>query len=227
MVVLHYTAMRSLDAAADRLCDPAFEVSAHYLIGAGGQILRLVPEHLRAWHAGAGQWGQVTDVNSHSIGIELDNTGQTPFAAAQMRALEHLLPGILHRWSIPPERVIGHSDMAPRRKSDPGPRFDWARLARQGLAVALPPGFFWPRIRPPEAPEPATGTPLNRTPDPTKLHDTLTRIGYAPDLDPATALNAFRLRFRPQASGPADADDARAADYIATHFPVDRGADRA
>ena len=216
MVVLHYTAMSGLEAAADRLCDPAFEVSAHYLIGRCGRVLRLVPEELRAWHAGAGRWGAVTDVNSRSIGIELDNDGQSPFAGPLMDALEALLPGILARHRIPPERVIAHSDMAPGRKADPGPRFDWARLARQDLAVALPPGFFWPQIppaeRPPSPPDPAAAD----------LGAALAAIGYAPDLAPDLALAAFRLRFRPGARGPADAADLAAARHVARHFPVDQ-----
>lgn len=202
MVVLHYTAMASAEAAADRLCDPAYEVSAHYLIGPDGAVLRLVPEALRAWHAGAGRWGGVTDVNSRSIGIELANTGRTPFAAAQMTALEQLLSDVLARWQILPERVIAHSDMAPARKVDPGPRFDWRRLALQGLSI-------WP-------------DPAQEALSDLSLADALTTIGYAPDLDPALALAAFRLRFRPWAKGPARAEDLAAARNLAHRFPLDR-----
>lgn len=139
MVVLHFTAMSSAKAALDRLCDPGIEVSAHYLISETGQIWQMVDEDKRAWHAGTGNWGAVTDVNSRSVGIELANTGDCPFPEPQMAALEYLLAGIMDRWNIPPERIIGHSDMAPERKQDPGPRFDWQRLARQGLAV-------WPEV---------------------------------------------------------------------------------
>ena len=135
MVVLHYTAMESAGAALDRLCEENVEVSAHYLICETGRIWQLVDEEMRAWHAGAGRWGDVVDVNSRSIGIELANTGTQPFAEPQMAALEALLRGIVDRWSVRPERVIGHSDMAPGRKGDPGPRFDWRRLALQGLSV--------------------------------------------------------------------------------------------
>lgn len=137
MVVLHYTAMESAAAARERLCDPAAEVSAHYLIAADGEVAALVPEERRAWHAGVARWGAVTDVNSHSIGIELANRGDEPFAEAQMRALEGLLAEMLPRWRIVPERVVGHACIAPGRKVDPGPRFDWRRLALQGLAVWL------------------------------------------------------------------------------------------
>ena len=145
MVVLHYTGMDSAEAALARLCDPGPEVSAHYLIAEDGRIWRLVAEEMRAWHAGVSRWGEVEDVNSHSIGIELANPGHElgypPFAAPQMAALETLLTGIQERWSIPPERVVGHEHVAPGRKIDPGERFDWARLARQGLAC-------WPIIDP-------------------------------------------------------------------------------
>ncbi|MBB3993475.1 N-acetylmuramoyl-L-alanine amidase [Sulfitobacter undariae] len=135
MVVIHYTAMRDADSALQRLCDPDAEVSAHYLIGAQGDVIQMVDEVARAWHAGAGEWGGVDDINSRSIGIELDNRGNHPFSAPQVEALEVLLRGIMTRWDIRPDSVIGHSDMAPGRKTDPGPYFDWARLERQGLAA--------------------------------------------------------------------------------------------
>jgi N-acetylmuramoyl-L-alanine amidase len=95
----------------------------------------MVEEDMRAWHAGAGRWGAVDDVNSRSIGIELANPGDTPYPEPQMAVLERLLPDLLARWGISPARVIAHSDMAPERKFDPGPRFDWRRLARLGLSV--------------------------------------------------------------------------------------------
>lgn len=202
--MIHYTAMQTAAAALDRLTDPLAEVSAHYLIAEDGTVMALVPEDLRAWHAGAGGWGGVSDVNSRSIGIELANPGAAPFAAPQMAALESLLDGILTRWSIPPERVIGHSDMAPLRKADPGPRFDWRRLALAGLSV-------WP-------------DPLDTEPDaafPAFL-SSLGRFGYDPGLPPETALRAFRLRFRPWATGPLDPVDAGLAHDLARRFPVDR-----
>jgi N-acetylmuramoyl-L-alanine amidase len=199
MVVLHYTGMATAEDALDRLCDPAAEVSAHYLITETGTTYGLVPEEARAWHAGAGRWGAVTDVNSRSIGIELANPGNHPFPAPQMAALESLLSGVLARHAIPPARVIAHSDMAPARKCDPGPRFDWRRLALQGLSV-------WPAASPgPHEP----------------LADNLARIGYDPALPPDLALAAFRLRFRPWAQGAADAVDAALAHDLAARFPVD------
>ncbi len=194
LIVIHYTGMTDAASARDRLCDPAAEVSAHWLIHEDGTPEPLVPEDRRAWHAGAGSWRGQEDVNSRSIGIEIANPGDRPFAAAQMDALELLLGRIMARWSIGPDGVIGHSDMAPGRKIDPGPRFDWARLARQGLAIR--PATLG-RVRP--------------------LADSLTAIGY-PETDPGTRLAAFRLRFRPGAAGPEDATDRRLADAAATAF---------
>ncbi|MCC5970665.1 MAG: N-acetylmuramoyl-L-alanine amidase [Pararhodobacter sp.] len=193
LVVLHYTQMPSVQSALARLCSPKAQVSAHYLIGADGQIWQLVTEAMRAWHAGAGNWRGQGDINSRSIGIELDNDGDSPFAAAQMLALERLLPGVLARWNIPPEGVIAHSDMAPARKSDPGPRFDWRRLARLGLSV-------WP------APGGSADAPLDTS---------LTTLGYPP-VAPALRLAAFRLRFRPSHDGPEDAMDRACADALVT-----------
>lgn len=204
LIVLHYTAMASTAEAKDRLCDPAFEVSAHYLISEQGTVLPLVPEDLRAWHAGAGAWGGVTDINSRSIGIEMANTGNTPFSAAQMDALEALMRGIMARWRIPPERVIGHSDMAPGRKIDPGPRFDWRRLARQGLSV-------WP----------ATDAAAQTAPDQGAFMAAARAFGYTYSTDPALVLHALRLRFRPCATGPLNAADMGLMLALAHAFPVD------
>ncbi|WP_151720312.1 N-acetylmuramoyl-L-alanine amidase [Gemmobacter serpentinus] len=207
LVVIHYTAMASCAEAEARLCDAQAEVSAHYLISERGDILPLVPEELRAWHAGAGSWGACSDVNSRSIGIELANRGTEPFAEAQMAALERLLADILHRWQIPPERVIGHSDMAPARKSDPGPRFDWRRLALAGLAV-------WP------ADEVAADTAQGLAADARAFTEDARAFGYG-DLTPDLVLAAFRQRFRPWATGPQDAQDAALIADLAARFPVD------
>ncbi|MGC8203684.1 N-acetylmuramoyl-L-alanine amidase [Aliiroseovarius sp. PTFE2010] len=185
LIVLHYTAMQTAEDAIARLCDPHAEVSAHYVICPQGRITQLVDERHRAWHAGAGAWGDVTDVNSASIGIELANRGDHPFAEAQFAALEWLLPHIMDRWDITPRGVIGHSDVAPGRKADPGARFDWQRLARRGLAV-------WP----------AGGSAVKDTGE--DMDAALKRAGYTADVDPDTRLAAFRLRFRPGGTGPAD-----------------------
>ena len=191
MIVLHYTAMLSAEAACARLCDPEFEVSAHYLIGRCGTVFQLVDEEMRAWHAGAGQWGDITDVNSRSIGIELDNDGVSPFSAPLMDALEGLMPGIMARWDIPAANVIGHSDMAPGRKCDPGARFDWARLVCGGLAIG--------------------SAGVGDAVDEAAFGAALDRLGY-PACDPETRLAAFRLRHNQGARGPLNGTDcARAA----------------
>ena len=204
IIVLHYTAMGRADAALKRLCDPDVEVSAHYLIGTCGTVWQMVEEHSRAWHAGAGQWGDICDVNSRSVGIELDNTGHHPFPDPQMRALEALMGGIMTRWRIPPQRVIAHSDMAPARKCDPGPRFDWARLARLGLSV-------WPKV------SAVRGDFVQNA----------RRFGYPMNPDDGAqaadlALQAFRQRFRPWANGPLDDTDRALMADLAARYPVDQ-----
>lgn len=186
IIVIHYTAMASCAEARARLCDPQTEVSAHWLVSEDGAVEALVDEAARAWHAGAGHWAGLSDINSHSIGIELANRGDHPVPEPQMAALESLLRGIVARWAISPARVIGHSDMAPARKADPGPRFDWRRLALQGLVA-------WPM---PAGVPPGAG-----------LRDLAAAAGYDPALDDALLLTAFRLRFRPWARGPQDATD--------------------
>jgi len=198
LIVLHYTAMADCDAALRVLCSPEREVSAHYLIGRDGAVVALVDEAMRAWHAGAGSWRGRGDVNSRSIGIELDNDGATPFTAALMDALDTLLPGILARWSIPPEGVIGHSCMAPGRKIDPGPRFDWQRLARAGLAV-------WPATR--------KAAPV----DPDRFRADAWAFGF-PDVAEDLLLTSTRLRFRPGARGPLDGRDCAIMAEMAARF---------
>ena len=180
-VVVHYTAMASAQAALERLCDPVAEVSAHYLIGADGSLWQMVAEADRAWHAGAGSWKGLRDINSRSIGIELDNNGSVAFPEPLMARLEGLLEGILRRWSIPAEHVIGHSDMAPGRKIDPGPLFDWPRLAARGLAAARP--------------VPVAG-PLSA------FRARAEAVGYCADIDDEALLEAVRLRWRPEGTGP-------------------------
>jgi N-acetylmuramoyl-L-alanine amidase len=198
IVVLHHTVL-PCEAALDRLCDPAAEVSAHWLIDRMGETYALVDEAQRAWHAGTGAWGAVTDVNSRSIGVELEGDG-ADFPERQMEALRSLLTGVLERHGIPPARVIAHSDMAPGRKHDPGPAFDWPGLAAAGLSV-------WPERR--EA-------------VPESADDALVRFGYPASVAPELRLAAFRLRFRPAASGLADTTDAGLAADLAARFPVDR-----
>jgi len=201
LVVIHYTAMTSCAAAMRALCDPAREVSAHYLIGRDGVSHALVPEEKRAWHAGAGEWRGRGDINSRSIGIELDNDGFSPFSAPQMDALEELLEGVLSRWSIPANGVIGHSDMAPGRKIDPGPRFDWQRLARRGLSI-------WPDRAAPKQ-------------EPAQFARDARAFGY-PEIEGDLLLATFRKRFRPWAKGPLDETDSGVMKNLAQRFGIDR-----
>ena len=168
MLVLHYTGMRTAEAALRRLCDPQAEVSAHYLIDEDGTVLQLVEEARRAWHAGQGYWAGESDINSGSIGIELVNPGHAfgyrAFPEAQMQALEGVCLEILARQPIPAHRVLGHSDVAPDRKEDPGELFDWSRLARAGIGI-------WPERRP--MPDRYTAGSMAET------QHGLSRLGYA------------------------------------------------
>ena len=183
MVVLHYTGMKTAGEAIDRLCDPEAKVSAHYCIDEEGMVTQLVPEDKRAWHAGKSYWRGITDVNSASVGIELANPGHEwgyrPFPEAQMLALMPLLADIVDRHGVLPANVVGHSDIAPARKADPGELFDWPRLAR--LRLALP-------------------TPKARMrllyDNPGAFYLALERFGY--DIaDGHAAVRAFERRFRP------------------------------
>jgi len=183
MVVLHYTGMQTAAEALERMCDPAAEVSAHYMIDEDGTVTRLVDEEKRAWHAGRSRWRGVTDINSASIGIEMVNPGHEwgyrPFSDEQMEALVPLLAAIVKRHNVPRANVVGHSDIAPARKADPGELFDWDLLARLRLAL----------------PKPKLSMRL--------LYDNegafflaLERFGY--DItDPEAAVRAFERRWRP------------------------------
>ena len=192
MLVLHYTGMPSAAAALERLCDPQARVSAHYLVEEDGTIWRLVAEARRAFHAGVSYWQGDTDLNRLSIGIEIVNPGHEwgyrPFPAAQMTAVEELCRAIVARHPIPPHRVVGHSDIAPDRKSDPGELFDWPRLARAGIGL-------WPLPRPQA--EAGRGRGVGIVQRTAALAD-LARIGYPVAVGSEdVALAAFQRRFRP------------------------------
>lgn len=182
MLVLHYTGMQSARAALARLCDPAAEVSSHYLIAEDGLVWQLVGEDRCAWHAGVSSWRGATDINARSIGIELANPGHDhgspPFPALQMAALAELCEGILARHPIPARNVVGHSDIAPERKRDPGEMFEWDRLAELGIGL-WPHGVPGDDTRPAEIPA-----------------DLLTSIGYGRWSSAATIAAAQR-RWRP------------------------------
>ncbi|MGD9537205.1 MAG: N-acetylmuramoyl-L-alanine amidase [Alphaproteobacteria bacterium] len=198
VLVLHYTDMPSAGDALQRLCDPGAEVSAHYLIDEDGTTYRLVEEARRAWHAGRSRWRGIEGINAVSIGIELQNPGHShgyrPFPAVQMAALAGLASGILARQPIPPRNVVGHSDIAPERKLDPGELFDWPGLAARGVGL-------WP--------DPAADhdiAPLregDQGPRVAGLHAALARYGYGlgpgDRFDPSTTavVQAFQRHFRP------------------------------
>lgn len=182
LIVLHHTEMDSAEGALRVLSagDPERRVSAHYLIGADGRLYQLVSEQDRAWHAGAAHWGGIEDLNSASIGIELDNDGSAPFAEAQIQTLLRLLRDITQRLSIPPQLIVGHGDIAPTRKHDPSALFPWSRLAEAGFGL-------WPRAARTAAPAGFDRWAALRT------------IGY--DLrDPAAAQRAFHRHYRGQDS---------------------------
>ncbi len=189
LIVLHQTEMRSADEALVVLRDPRRRdpVSAHYLIAADGGIRQLVAEGDRAWHAGASRWGGRADLNSASIGIELDNDGVAPFTDAQIRALLTLLADVTSRWGIARDQIVAHGDVAPTRKVDPGPHFPWARLAAAGFGA-------WPRAD--RAPAPPGFDPWLA----------LRLVGY--DLaDPRAASRAWHRHFRGTEEEGFDAED--------------------
>lgn len=195
MLVLHYTGMKSAEAALARLCDPAAQVSAHYMIDGDGSVQRLVPEDRRAWHAGVAYWRGHNDVNSRSIGIELVNPGHDHgycvFPEEQMVVLTELATAILARHPIPPRNVIGHSDIAPDRKTDPGELFDWQRLAAAGIGL-------WPG---------------EGDADIADIPEMLSLYGYDPGNE--AALAAFQRHFRPaRIDGQPDAECARLLDGL-------------
>lgn len=139
MLVLHYTGMKTAAAAIERLCDPAAKVSAHYVVEEDGTIVQLVDEQKRAWHAGISYWRGQRSLNDSSVGIEIVNPGHEwgyrAFPHEQMAAVRDLCLGIIHRHSIPARNVVGHSDIAPNRKQDPGELFDWRYLAEAGMGL--------------------------------------------------------------------------------------------
>lgn len=180
VLVLHYTGMRSADEALRRLCDPAAQVSAHYMVDEDGTAYQLVEEEMRAWHAGVSHWRGRDNINDVSIGIEIVNPGHEfgyrPFPPAQMEAIAALSRDILARHPIPARNVVAHSDIAPTRKEDPGELFDWAWMAAQGVGM-------WP-----EPSNAVPGVPQEK----------LGEYGYPMENMEKTML-AFQRRFRPSA----------------------------
>ncbi|WP_152984033.1 MULTISPECIES: N-acetylmuramoyl-L-alanine amidase [Stenotrophomonas] len=202
LIVIHFTEQHSVQQSLDTLRsrNSGGPVSAHYLIGADGRNYQLVSDERRAWHAGSGSWGSFTDLNSASIGIELDNDGKSPFAEAQIQSLLVLLEDLCTRLRIPRSQIIGHQDLAPTRKPDPGPLFPWKRLAEAGFGR-------WPAADAPPAPDgfdPWTALRL---------------IGYPLD-DRAATVRAFRNHFRGQGGSELDAEDLRILHALASRDPA-------
>jgi N-acetylmuramoyl-L-alanine amidase len=207
MIVLHYTGMPTADEALARLRDPQAKVSSHYLVEEDGRVLRLVAEERRAWHAGVSFWRGERDINGRSIGVELVNPGHEfgyrPFPDVQMAATIALLGDIRGRWTIEDARILGHSDVAPARKTDPGELFPWKRLAEAGHGLWV-------------EPDPAPGLPLGEGEEGAgvfALQAGFTRLGYdcAPsgryDSGTATIARAFQRHWRPaQVDGVADGE---------------------
>lgn len=191
VIVVHYTEQESVAQSLKtlRTRNSGGRVSSHYLVGDDGTIYQLVADDHRAWHAGAGSWGTMHELNSTSIGIEIDNNGIEPFSEPQVQGLLRLLEDLTARHHIPKTEVIGHSDLAPGRKIDPGPLFPWKRLADAGFGI-------WPA---PDAPPPPPGfDPINA----------LRLIGYATD-DLEATIHSYRMRFRGDNAKQLDAEDLR------------------
>lgn len=189
LIVVHYTDQESVTRSLDtlRTHNSDGRVSAHYLIGKDGALFQLVADEHRAWHAGGGRWGTITDVNSASIGIELDNDGATPFPQPQIETLLRLLDDLSSRHGIPRTQVIGHADMAPTRRRDPGPLFPWKQLADAGYGT-------WPDTD--AGPVPEHFDPMLA----------LRLLGYPVDA-PSAAIRAYRMRYRGDEADVLDAQD--------------------
>jgi N-acetylmuramoyl-L-alanine amidase len=196
MLVLHYTGMPTAEGALARLCDPEAKVSAHYTIDRDGTVFVHVPEDRRAWHAGASFWAGRDRVNDRSIGIELVNPGHefgyVPFTEEQIGALTQLGREILARHPIPATRVLGHSDVAPARKTDPGELFPWQRLAEAGIGL-------WPS--PPTCGEVDLAKPNRVGGGVDAVAQSLSRFGYGVpplvEVPLETVIAAFQRHFRP------------------------------
>jgi len=220
MLLLHYTGVATAAGAIDWLARPESKVSCHYVVDEDGLVTQMVAENRRAWHAGLSVWGGETDINSRSIGIEIQNPGHglgyTEFPPAQLRAVVALCRDILARNAIPAARVLGHSDVAPLRKADPGEKFPWAALAEAGIGL-------W--VDPPEGTGdhgygPGAGGPVVAA-----AQETLAAIGYGLDrtgeMDPLTVavVTAFQRRFRPvRVDGRLDTGTRAAIAEVAARF---------
>lgn len=181
-LVLHYTAMQTAESAVEWLCNPKSGVSSHYVVGRDGTVYRLVAEDKRAWHAGDSFWSGDRDINTTSVGIEIDNDGESDYPKVQMDAVTALCRDIIRRHGISAHNVVGHSDVAPARKQDPGDHFDWEGLAAAGIGI-------YP-------------SPTQQDYDKSKawtdkqVRDALTQVGYRTDATLKIVVTAFQRRFQ-------------------------------
>jgi N-acetylmuramoyl-L-alanine amidase len=226
MLLLHYTGLKSCAKAIDWLSRPESKVSCHYVVDEAGQITQMVAEDQRAWHAGLASWLGETDINSASVGIEIHNPGHElgypEFPEPQMRALEALCADIVARHRIRPERVLAHSDVAPKRKKDPGEKFPWARLAGKGIGHWVPPVAVL--AADPGIARDAAG-PLVAD-----VQGMLARYGYGIQptggFDPLTefVVTAFQRHFRPErVDGRIDQSTITTLEHLAAALPARAG----
>lgn len=221
LIILHYTGMGSAQKAIEWLAHPDSNVSCHYVVDEAGAVTQMVPENLRAWHAGASYWHGETDVNSASIGIEIQNAGHPngypDFPNAQMQAVAALCRDIARRRAIAPEGVLAHSDVAPGRKMDPGEKFDWAWLASEGVG-------HW--VAPAEPSDPCRGE-IAEGIGVAEAQRLLRQYGYDAEphgrLDERTRVlaRAFQLHFRPaRADGRLDTGTLDTLSRLVAALPV-------
>ena len=211
IIVLHYTGMGSALESLEVLCDPFTKVSAHYFIDEDGSVLNLVPDNVRAWHAGISFWKGETDINSHAIGIELVNPGHEfgyrNFPEAQMKTVINLCQELIKKYDIPADNIVGHSDVAPERKTDPGELFDWERLAQEGIGL-------WPELREDDF-EAAAELVKNEY----NFQHLLSEYGYNPLAAYVDVITAFHRHFYPEKFGedgkPGEVDETSAARLLA------------
>jgi len=200
-IILHYTAM-STENSLERLCDPVYEVSCHYLIDPSGICYQLVDDNKRAWHAGKSYWRGYVDLNSRSLGIELVNSGNENYPEAQMKSLIRLLKYLIRSFKLNPKNVLGHSDIAPSRKLDPGKWFNWKKLSANGV------GLF-----------PEVSTPIDC--DKKIFLAQAERAGFNPNTNFDHILKTFRDRCRPNVTGEFDGYDCALMQKFANAFDID------
>ena len=200
-IILHYTAM-STENSLERLCDPVHEVSCHYLIDPSGICYQLVDDSKRAWHAGKSYWRGYVDLNSRSFGIELVNSGNENYPEAQMKSLTRLLKYLIGSFKLNPKNVLGHSDIAPSRKLDPGKWFNWKKLSANGV------GLF-----------PEVSTPIEC--DKKIFLAQAERAGFNPNTYFENILMTFRNRCRPNFTGEFDGYDCALMQKFADAFDID------